>query len=151
MISHRYKFWLLLGAVLGGLAVALGSFGAHGLEIHLGKTLSAKASVSAAERKDQAERKLDVWETAVRYQMYHALALLAVGWLASRRCGLAIHLAGAALTAGTLVFSGCLYGYVLSDLRWLALSVPIGGVLFIIGWICLAVAVASDAGVPVER
>ena len=85
--------------------------------------------------------KLAPWETAAQYQMYHALALLAVGLLTARRCGLAINLAGTAMTLGTLLFSGCLYGWVLVGSLWLVRIVPIGGSLLIAGWVCLLVAV----------
>jgi len=89
-------------------------------------------------------RRLANWETAARYQMYHALALVAVGWLAARRCGWAVNLAGTAFTLGVLIFSGCLYALVLSGQKWLGAVVPIGGSLLIVGWICLAVAVWWD-------
>jgi uncharacterized membrane protein YgdD (TMEM256/DUF423 family) len=132
---QRYQIWLLIGAVLGGLAVATGAFGAHGLDSHLKKDTSLESAT--------VNRLLDNWETAARYQMYHAIGLLAVGFVACRRCGLAIHLAGAAMTLGTLIFSGCLYALVLSGEKWLGMIVPIGGVLMIAGWVLLAVAVAG--------
>jgi len=146
----RFKLWLVLGALGGFLAVALGSFGAHGLESHLQKSLAREPSLSASERAEKQAHKLDIWETATRYCMYHSLALLAVGLLAARRCGLAVNLAGMAFTLGTLIFSGSLYGYVLTDLRQLALTVPIGGGLFLVGWISLLVAVLQDAGASPE-
>jgi uncharacterized membrane protein YgdD (TMEM256/DUF423 family) len=128
----RYKIWLVLGALFGGLAVALGAFGAHGLE----KRLAANVSLSEAER----TRLTAVWDTAAQYQMYHALALLAVGLLAARRCGVAVHLAGTAFTAGTLIFSGCLYAFVLTTVRVLGAAVPVGGSLLIVGWVALLIA-----------
>ena len=134
MAIPRYKLWLLLGAILGGLAVAAGAFGAHGLESHF-----EQSGLAADE-----QRLIDVWETAARYQMYHALALLGVGWLTARRCTLAANLAGTALTAGTLIFSGCLYSLVLSGATVLGRIVPIGGLLLILGWLCLAVAAWQD-------
>jgi uncharacterized membrane protein YgdD (TMEM256/DUF423 family) len=127
----RYKFWLLLGAILGGLAVAAGAFGAHGLDSHF-----AESGITPEE-----QRLIEVWETAARYQMYHALALLGVGWLTARHCTLTINVAGTAMTAGTLIFSGCLYALVLSGANVLGRIVPIGGALLIVGWICLAIAV----------
>ena len=126
----RHKLWLVIGALLAGLAVAAGAFGAHGLEGHF-----ESGGVSADEL-----RLLDVWETAARYQMYHGLALLAVGWLAARHCSLPVNLAGTAMTAGTLIFSGCLYALVLSGVTVLGFIVPIGGGLLILGWVCLAIA-----------
>lgn len=113
--------WLRLGAILGGLAVACGAFAAHGLE----KTLNARG--------------LDLFETAARYQMYHALALVAVGLLAgSRRPGRELVLAGWAFFAGTLLFSGSLYALALSEARWLGAITPFGGILFLVGWAALA-------------
>jgi uncharacterized membrane protein YgdD (TMEM256/DUF423 family) len=143
----RYKLWLLIGAISGFLAVALGAFGAHGLETRFEK--QGYEGLALLE-------KLDQWKTAAQYQMFHALALLAVGLLAARRCGLAINLAGTAMTLGTLLFSGCLYGWVLGGSLWLVRIVPVGGSLLIAGWICLAVAVwrlptaESDSGRHVE-
>src|SRR5687767_11038604 len=99
MHLQRYQFWLLLGALSGGLAVALGAFGAHGLE----SALKSRTSLEAAEQ----ARLLAIWDTAAQYQMYHALALLATGLIAARRCGLAVNLAGTAFMLGTLIFSGC--------------------------------------------
>ena len=109
--------FLRLGAVLGGLGVVLGAFGAHGL----------KARVDAD--------MLAVFEVAVRYQMYHALAIfgLACGpcWAwslpwAKRACW--------AWLFGVAVFSGSLYLMVLTDLKWLGAITPIGGVALIAGW-----------------
>ncbi len=128
----RYKLWLLVGAVLGLLSVALGAFGAHGLQSHLEK--QGFTGLALAD-------KLAPWETAAQYQMYHALALLAVGLLTARRCGLAINLAGTAMTLGTLFFSGCLYAWVLGGPKWLVMIVPIGGSLLIVGWACLVIAI----------
>jgi uncharacterized membrane protein YgdD (TMEM256/DUF423 family) len=137
---RRYKLWLLLGAALGGLAVAMGAFGAHGLRDNY-----ISGGIDAEEA-----RSLENWETAARYQTYHALALLAVGLIAARRCGLAIHLAGAGMMLGTLIFSGCLYALALTGERWLGAVVPVGGLLMIAGWICLAVAILRDKGSPTQ-
>jgi uncharacterized membrane protein YgdD (TMEM256/DUF423 family) len=141
---QRYQTWLVLGAVFGCLGVILGSYGAHGLEDQLRKQGMPRAesetrpSDGAAE--GQIADKLQDWETATRYQMYHALAQLAVGLMAARRCGLAVHRAGFALALGTVLFSGFLYAYVLGAPKWVVHVVPFGGVLLIIGWICLIVA-----------
>jgi len=140
MTFPRYKLWLVLGALLGCLAVILGAFGAHGLEGALEKAVTLGTFSDA-----EIAKKLANWETAARYQMYHALALVGVGLLASRRCGRAINLAGAAFTLGVFIFSGCLYTLVLTGQKWLGAIVPIGGALLIAGWICLAVAVWRHA------
>ena len=130
------RVWLLIGALFGAVGVAAGAFGAHGLE----GRLAENGVLSAAD-----QRLLDTWETAARYQMFHALALLAVGIVASRKPQRCVHLAGGALTLGTLIFSGCLYALVLTGQRWLGAVVPFGGTLLIVGWICLAVASCRDS------
>jgi uncharacterized membrane protein YgdD (TMEM256/DUF423 family) len=117
-------FWIRAGAILGGLAVAAGAFGAHGL----------KSRVSAPS--------LEIFETTARYQMYHALALLAVGILARMAVkeppGPALAVAGWCFVVGTLIFSGTLYGLVLTGKTWLGAITPIGGTLLIVGWVALA-------------
>ncbi len=113
-----------IGALMGGLAVAAGAFGAHALR----------------ERLDA--RSLEIFETAVRYQMYHAFALLVAAWMIStgaRQAGTAAWL----FTGGVLVFSGSLYLLVLTGTRWLGAITPIGGVLMIGGWLMLALAAKS--------
>ena len=105
------------GAVFGGLAVAAGAFGAHILEDRL------------------PANDLQIFETAVRYQMYHALALLLCAALHSPERSNS--LAAQGLTWGTVVFSGSLYLLVLTDLRWFGAITPIGGVLLILGWLAL--------------
>jgi uncharacterized membrane protein YgdD (TMEM256/DUF423 family) len=121
------KLWIFSGALLGGLAVAMGSFGAHGLK----ETLEANGQAAN-------------WETAVRYAVFHALALLAVGIVsgmpqaADARGWLGV--AGWSFLSGTAIFSGCLAVLALSGMRWLGAIVPIGGVLFLVGWACLALA-----------
>ena len=119
---------LIAGAVLGGLAVAAGAFGAHGLAPLLA------ASGQAAN-----------WETAARYGMYHALALLALGLLARQRPAAGRRVAAAAwcLLLGTAIFSGCLGALALSGVKILGAIVPIGGTLLIAGWGLMAL-VAAD-------
>lgn len=113
--------WFALGALLAAVGVGLGAFGAHGL----------KARVSAD--------LLVVFETGVRYHMYHALALLAVGWAATRGTSSWVGVAGWAFVAGIAIFSGSLYLMVLTGARWLGAITPIGGLAFIVGWVALAV------------
>lgn len=115
---------LLAGAVLAGLGVAAGAFGAHALKPLLSVEMLA------------------VFETAVRYQMYHALALLLTGALldrsvapGGRKC---LRLAGRLFLAGTLLFSGSLYLLAASGVRWLGAITPVGGVCLIAGWGVLA-------------
>ena len=115
--------FFVIGALSGTLAVALGAFGAHGL----------KSRLSTA--------RLENYETAVRYQMYHALALLAVFFAARQWPASALPtLAGWLFVAGTLLFSGSLYLLVFTgNRRWGAVT-PLGGLAFIAGWVCLALA-----------
>lgn len=111
----------VVGAVFGAIGVMAGAFGAHAL-------------------RDRLEpRSLEIFETAVRYQMYHAFALLAAAWLiasGARQAGTAAWL----FTGGVLIFSGSLYLLVLTGTRWLGAVTPIGGVLMIGGWLMLALA-----------
>jgi uncharacterized membrane protein YgdD (TMEM256/DUF423 family) len=112
-----------LGALSGAMAVALGAFGAHGLKTRLPVELLA------------------TFETGVRYQMYHALALLAVAWAVTRWAGSSLPVAaGWLFVAGTVLFSGSLYLLALTGQRWLGAITPLGGVAFVAGWICLALA-----------
>lgn len=124
------KRWLVSGAVLGGVGVAAGSFGAHGLR----EMLDAMGQAAN-------------WETAVRYGLVHSLALLVVAVACSlpqmERCRGVLNAAGWCFLLGTLVFSGFLGALALTGLRMLGAIVPIGGVLMIVGWACLAVAAIS--------
>ena len=118
--------WLRIGAIAGALAVAIGAFGAHSL-----KGLSA--------------RSLEVFETGARYQMYHALALLAVGLVASqgRANGSALAVAGWSFLVGIVLFSGSLYALALTNISKLGAITPIGGLAFLVGWSALAIAVGG--------
>ena len=120
------KWWLILGAVNGFLAVALGAFGAHGLHDRLA-----------------ASDRLATWETAVSYQVYHGLALLAVGLLAARGVGFAGPASGWCFLLGIVLFSGSLYALCLTQIKMLGAITPIGGMLFLAGWVLLAVAGAK--------
>lgn len=120
--------WIGAGAVLGGLGVAAGAFGAHALR-------------GLVETKRFAPRMFEIFEVAVRYQMYHALALLAVGLLVlvSGRSR-ATTLAGFSFLIGTIVFSGSLYALAFSGVGVLGAITPLGGLAFLVGWGALAVA-----------
>ena len=110
------RVFFALGSVLGGLAVALGAFGAHALRGRIGPEL------------------LGVFETGVRYQMIHALALLALALAIDRWPERRLVRAAWLIFAGTVVFSGSLYLLVLSGARWLGAVTPLGGVALIAGW-----------------
>jgi uncharacterized membrane protein YgdD (TMEM256/DUF423 family) len=116
------SIWFSAGALAGAAGVALGAFGAHGLKTRVDADMLA------------------VFETGARYQMYHALALLAVGWAASRWPGGWVNLSGWLFVAGIVIFSGSLYVMALSGIRWLGAITPLGGLAFILGWTALAVA-----------
>jgi uncharacterized membrane protein YgdD (TMEM256/DUF423 family) len=120
------RVFLFAAAVLGGLAVAAGAFGAHAL----------RDRVSA--------RSLEIFETAARYQLFHALALALVALLAKRPDPPAVlGAAGYAFLLGTVVFSGSLYALSVSGIKGLGAITPIGGAFYLLGWACLAVAAWS--------
>jgi uncharacterized membrane protein YgdD (TMEM256/DUF423 family) len=122
---------LFVGGVLGGLGVALGAFGAHWLE--------GAIKQWGLEPVEELKR-LNTWEVAVRYQMYHALALLALGALATRLPERSKVWSARLFIVGTCVFSGCLYVLVLSGVKVLGAVVPLGGSCLIGGWLVLAIA-----------
>lgn len=130
-MQNNGRTWIFLGALLGALAVTAGAFGAHGLK----SRFAADGELTHAD-----EQQLANWETAARYQMYHALALVAVGLVSSRGRQRLLDVAALSFLAGTAIFSGLLYVLVLTGERWLGAIVPIGGTLLIVGWITLAVA-----------
>jgi uncharacterized membrane protein YgdD (TMEM256/DUF423 family) len=126
--------WVRIGAISGFLAVAAGAFGAHGLKGRL-KVLQSDTFQEASDK----QKRLENFETASRYEMYHALALVVVGIVALvGRPGATLWAAGWAFLVGTFLFSGSLYAYGLTGQRWLGMITPIGGVGFLIGWIALA-------------
>ena len=127
----KVRHILLAGIVLGGLGVALGAFGAHWLE-----SAVRQWELSGEEQ----TKRLATWEVAVRYQMYHALALLAVGIFAARHNNRWLGWSARFFIFGVAIFSGCLYTLVLSGVKILGAIVPIGGSCMIVGWILLAVA-----------
>src|SRR5262245_27675127 len=114
------RVFLVLGALFAGLGVAAGAFGAHGLRGRLSADMLA------------------VFETGVRYQVYHALALLAVAWAVARWPESAAGVAGWLFVAGIVVFSGSLYALALSGVRVLGAITPFGGLAFLAGWAVLA-------------
>lgn len=114
------RAFTVLGALSGLVAVALGAFAAHGLRGRIAPELLA------------------AFETGARYQMYHALALLAAAWAATRWPGGLVTAAGWLFVAGTLVFSGSLYALSLTGQRWIGAVTPLGGAAFLLGWLALA-------------
>ncbi len=126
------KVFLAIAALLAGLSVALGAFASHGLKDKL------------------TERALEIFETATRYQMYHALALMLVAILLMQSELMQVetaktwlNAAGYAFIAGIIIFSGSLYALSFSGIKVLGAITPIGGVAFMVGWGCLAIAALS--------
>ncbi|KPC99801.1 DUF423 domain-containing protein [Geobacillus thermocatenulatus] len=117
------KTFILLGALNAFLAVALGAFGAHGLE---GKI---------------PDRYLEIWKTAVQYQMFHALGLLVIGLLIGKapNVGL-IGAAGWVMLAGIVLFSGSLYVLSVTQIKPLGAITPFGGVAFLVAWVMIGYA-----------
>jgi uncharacterized membrane protein YgdD (TMEM256/DUF423 family) len=120
--SEMDKTFLLIGGLAGFISVAFGAFGAHALRGRLSPEMLA------------------VFETAVRYQMYHALAVLVVGLIMARLGGWLFAAAGWLFTAGIVLFSGSLYALALTGVTTLGAITPLGGLAFLAGWACLIVA-----------
>lgn len=119
-----FRKLVLAGAVAMLLAVALGAFGAHGLKGKIGESM------------------LSAYETGVQYHIAHALGLILIGLVADKLGESKwVFRAGAFLVAGMVLFSGSLYAMALTDIGKLGIITPFGGVSFLIGWACLAVAV----------
>jgi uncharacterized membrane protein YgdD (TMEM256/DUF423 family) len=114
------KVFVLIGSASAFLAVALGAFAAHALKDKLAPDLFA------------------IWEVGVRYHLYHALALLAVAWVAHTWPAANVGAAGWLFAAGTIIFSGSLYALSLTGHRWLGAVTPVGGLCFLAGWLWLA-------------
>lgn len=123
------RIFLAIAATLGGTSVVLGAFASHGLKEKL------------------SERALAIWETGTKYQMYHALALILVALLLAllptESPPKYLVFAGYSFIAGTVLFSGSLYALSISGIKWLGAITPLGGVAFIVGWTCLAVAAGN--------
>ncbi|WP_022977626.1 DUF423 domain-containing protein [Nevskia ramosa] len=115
------KLMVMLAGLFGFLGVGFGAFGAHALKERLTPDLLA------------------IYRTAVEYQFWHALALMAVGLLAMSRPGPLLSASGWSFAFGILLFSGSLYALALSGVRVLGAITPIGGLLFLVGWVLLSV------------
>jgi uncharacterized membrane protein YgdD (TMEM256/DUF423 family) len=119
------RLFFPIGALSAFISVAAGAFGAHALRARL------------------SPEYLAVFETAARYQMYHALGLLAVAWAVARWPGTLPRWAGWLFVVGAVFFSGSLYALALTGARWLGAITPLGGIAFLAGWLCLAVSARS--------
>lgn len=120
-VKGRASKFLTIGAILGFLGVAVGAFGAHGLKSML------------------APEMLAVFETGVRYHMYHALAVLVAGRVCETRDHPLFCYAAGAFILGIVLFSGSLYVLSVTEVRWLGAITPLGGVMFLIGWLLLGI------------
>lgn len=118
-----WTFWVGIASLFAALGVGLGAFGAHALKVRL------------------SPEDLAIFEVGVRYQMYHALALLGLGFVAAKVDSNLIRAAGWLFVSGIVIFSGSLYALVFTGNRMLGAVTPIGGLAFIIAWILLAFAV----------
>lgn len=123
------RTFFALGAFSAFIGVAAGAFGAHALKARLTPDM------------------LNVFEVGVRYQMYHALALIACAWALTRWPGTLALAAGWLFVAGTLLFSGSLYVLAFSGVRWLGAITPLGGLAFLMGWLCLVAAAVKNGAV----
>lgn len=117
------KIFLIIGVINGFLAVALGAFGAHGLE---GKI---------------SDHAITIWEKAVTYQMFHTVVILIIGMLVTQIQQPSVHWAGWLFLVGIVLFSGSLYTYAVTGTKFLAMITPFGGIVFLIAWIALGYSV----------
>lgn len=117
------RLFFILGCISAFIGVAAGAFGAHALREKLSPDL------------------LNAFEVGVRCQLYHALAMLAVAWAASHWPSSTVAVAGWLFLAGTILFSGSLYALSVTGVRWLGSITPVGGLLFLLGWLYAAWAI----------
>ncbi len=119
------KIFLLIGSIVMALSVAIGAFGAHGLEPKL------------------TEKMMKNYQTGVHYHMVHGIGLLIVGIIALKLTSTSLHAAGWSFLIGIILFSGSLYAMALTGITKLGAITPIGGLAFIIGWVLLGTAVTK--------
>jgi uncharacterized membrane protein YgdD (TMEM256/DUF423 family) len=122
MLAVVQKLLLMLGALMGFVSVCAGAFGAHALKERLSTDMLA------------------AFEVGARYQMYHAFAIFAAVWISTLIPGKLPSSAGWLFFSGSLIFSGSLYLLAMTGLRFLGAITPIGGLILLSGWLCLAIA-----------
>jgi uncharacterized membrane protein YgdD (TMEM256/DUF423 family) len=133
------SFWLRVGAIWGFLAVAAGAFGAHGLRGRF-ESLGDQFGPLATARPE------GIFQTGSHYHMSSALAILAVGLLASLgKSGPALQVAGWSFLLGSLVFSGSLYVLAATGIKWLGAITPMGGIGMLAGWVALGIAASRQS------
>lgn len=111
--------WAKIASLFMALGVLIGAFGAHALSHKL------------------TEEHIDIFKTGVLYHFFHSLGLFAVSWLLIEFQNPVLHWVGSWIAAGILLFSGSLYAYALTRIRWLGFVTPLGGMCFVVGWILL--------------
>jgi uncharacterized membrane protein YgdD (TMEM256/DUF423 family) len=114
------RIFIVIGALSAFIGVAAGAFGAHGLKSRISPEM------------------LSIFEVGVRYQMYHAFALIATAWVAAKWPSSIVAVAGWFFVIGTILFSGSLYLLSVSGVKLLGAMTPLGGLSFLAGWVCLA-------------
>ena len=114
------KIWIVIGSFMAGLSVLIGAFGAHGLKSKL------------------TPMDLEIFETGVKYQMYHSLGLILIGIIGFHFKNDILTTPVFLLFSGTIIFSGSLYILVLTNLRWFGAITPIGGICLALGWMLLS-------------
>lgn len=117
------KLFALLGTFFASLGIILGAFGAHALKQHL------------------SESALNAFEVGVKYQMYHALGLLATAWLLVQFSHPCISLGGILMAIGTVIFSGSLYMLSLSGIKIFGIITPLGGLFLVVAWALIFVGI----------
>jgi uncharacterized membrane protein YgdD (TMEM256/DUF423 family) len=139
--------WLVVGSILAGLSVGSGAFAAHFLDAFFVKKYEGQTRVVAGETVPLSKKFLNDFKTGAEYQMYHSLALLAVGLIAQRRLSWRLSAAGVSFTLGIVLFSGSLYALTLTGVTKWGIVTPLGGVAFLTGWFLLAIesAIGSES------
>ena len=131
-------FWFRMGAALACLGVAFGAFGAHGLRGRLGDQLDSERVSDAPKSGVAAVRRLEVFETGVRYHLVHGLGVFVAAWLAGEDQSRTARLAGLLPIVGILLFSGSLYVLALTGIRAFGAITPLGGVAWLAAWVLIA-------------
>jgi uncharacterized membrane protein YgdD (TMEM256/DUF423 family) len=131
-MSALSRRWIAVGSLLAAIGVGLGAYGAHGLR----DTLGHLGYIG-----DDLARRLSIWETAIRYQMFHAIAIILVGLALGQRDSPAWRFVPWAFLVGIILFSGLLkvLAFAAPQWNWLGAIVPFGGVLMIVGWVAFAI------------
>lgn len=141
--------WIVVGALLGGIGVTAGAFGAHGLDRYFTeKYADVEPKTIAGHTVPASWKYLQDFNTGVRYQLVHALALVGVGLLAMRRPSRSLELAGWLFLLGVLLFSGALFVLTIAgpnwaNVRW-GLVAPFGGTALILGWLAMSIGACAQ-------